>query len=201
MSLKRLIIGILCLTLAATAWAEPMAQAEQQLLLDHARRVMRARLAQEPPPAAPDMAAASQQRACFVTFFVKGKVMACFGSFTPRHSRLSDEIADNIRLALIHDPRSAQLTPALAQEAQIQITFPKPPRPVPDWRLINPHHEGLLLERGDGHGVAIVPGEARTAHYAWRSALRRLGLHEQSTGVRLYRFQAEWIRSGQQKGD
>ena len=168
-------------------------QPDQTALLEYARAVIISRLEKSPLPSSPAISAGSQ-RACFVTFFVKQQVMACFGSFTPRHAILFDEISDNIRLALKNDLRAGRLTPELARSASIQITFPGQPQPISDWRLVDPQHEGLLVEASDGRGVAIVPGEARTAHYAWRSALRRLGLHERSSGTRLYRFKAEYIR-------
>jgi len=166
----------------------------QTALLEYARAVMISRLEKSPPPSQPSISASSQ-RACFVTFFAKRQVMACFGSFTPRHATLFDEISDNIRLALKNDSRATRLTPELARSASIQITFPGQPQPISDWRLVDPQREGLLVEASDGRGVAIVPGEARTAQYAWRSALQRLGLNERSSGTRLYRFKAEYIRS------
>jgi len=168
-------------------------QPDQTDLLEYARAVMISRLKKSPLPSQPSISTSSQ-RACFVTFFVKQQVMACFGSFTPRYATLLDEISDNIRLALKNDRRASRLTPELARSTSIQITFPGQTQPISDWRLVDPQHEGLLVEASDGRGVAIVPGEARTAHYAWRSALRRLGLHERSSGVRLYRFKAEYIR-------
>lgn len=186
---------LLCCLLAVTAAAELLPKPDQQTLLQYARQVMVNRLEQRAVAPLPTNINTSQ-RACFVTFFVKRQVMACFGSFTPRHAALHEEISDNIRLALKNDPRAARLTPELAKVAEIQITFPQPPQPISDWRTVDPLHEGLLVEGPDGRGVAIVPGEARTAHYAWRSALQRLGLNQRSSGVRLYRFKAEWVRGG-----
>lgn len=168
-------------------------QPDQTALLEYARAVMMSRLEKSPLPSQPSISASSQ-RACFVTFFVKQQVVACFGSFTPRHATLFDEISDNIRLALKNDRRASRLTLELARSASIQITFPGHPQPISHWRLVDPQCEGLLVETSDGRGVAIVPGEARTAQYAWRSALKRLGLHERSSGVRLYRFRAAYIR-------
>lgn len=188
-----LLLVLLASLLSSTALAEPLARSEQQALLQYARQVMVSRLEQSSPPPAPADSMAMQQRACFVTFFVKRQVMACFGSFIPRHATLSEEISDNIRLALKNDPRAQRLTPELAQAAQIQITFPQQPQPISDWRMVDPQQQGLLVEAADGRGVAIVPGEARTAHYAWHSALQRLGLNERSSGVRLYRFRATYI--------
>lgn len=194
MKLSPILMFLLCCLLAVTAAAEPLPKPDQQALLQYARQAMVNQLEHRAVAPLPTNSNTSQ-RACFVTFFVKRQVMACFGSFTPRHAALHEEISDNIRLALKNDPRTARLTPELAQAATIQITFPQPPQPISDWRMVDPLREGLLVEGPDGRGVAIVPGEARTAHYAWRSALQRLGLNQRSSGVRLYRFTADWIRS------
>lgn len=169
-------------------------QPDQTALLEYTRAVMVSHVEKSPVPS-PPVINANSQRACFVTFFVKRQVMACFGSFTPRHATLFEEISDNIRLAQKNDRRATRLTPKLARSASIQLTFPDQPQPISDWRMVNPQREGLLVEAPDGRGVAIVPGEARTAQYAWRSALQRLGLNERSSGVRLYRFKAAYIRS------
>lgn len=194
---SRLALTWLCFCLlVAPAAGQPLSQTDQTALLDYARATMVSRLENRAAPPPPSGVSASQ-RACFVTFFVKRQVVACFGSFTPRHATLFEEISDNIRLALKNDPRATRLTPELARSAGIQLTFPGQPQPIGDWRAVDPQREGLLVEGRDGRGVAIVPGEARTAQYAWRSALRRLGLNERGRGVRLYRFKAAYIRSGQ----
>jgi AMMECR1 domain-containing protein len=191
-----LLICLFFCLLVLPASGATFSQPDQTALLEYARAVMISRLEKRPVPS-PPVITVGNQRACFVTFFVKRQVMACFGSFTPRHATLFDEISDNIRLALKNDLRAGRLTPELARSASIQITFPGQPQPISDWRLVDPRREGLLVEASDGRGVAIVPGEARTAQYAWRSALRRLGLNERSSGVRLYRFKAACIRDGQ----
>lgn len=134
------------------------------------------------------------QRACFVTFFHKGKVIACFGGFMPRTAGLGDEIRENVRLALKNDPRAAAISPETAAACRVQITLPEQPRKVDNPLDIDPSRDGLFVEAPDGRGVAIVPGEARTAGYALRSALYRLGLTSTAPGLRLYRFSATIIR-------
>ncbi len=194
-----LLLAIIVTATAASARAVTieMGRAEQAQLLNYARQCMLSNLTGSDTPAIPTGEAGLQQRACFVTFFAEGRVVACFGSFSPRYGSLHEEIAGNVKLALRNDPRAAVLTMEMAQNAKIQITFPEPPIPLGNWRLINPAIDGLLVERSDGKGVAIVPGEAKTASYAWRSALRRLGLKEGDSGVRIYRFKAGFIRSGE----
>jgi hypothetical protein len=62
--------------------------------------------------------------------------------------------------------------------------------------MIDPVREGLFVE-SDRSGVAIVPGEAKTASWAYREALRRLGENDLSR-VRLYVFDS-WVISGKTK--
>ncbi len=151
----------------------------------------------QPAPQPPE-AAKKRQMPCFVTFSIERQVVACFGSFTPRTSSLAEEIRANVRLALKNDQRAMKLTHNMAVNCDLQITFPSAPERISDWHFISPATEGLFVEREDGAGVAIVPGEARTANYAWKSALRRLGLKEGSSAVRLYRFRAWFISTRKQ---
>lgn len=157
-------------------------------LLEYARACLVARLEGGSPPAPPP-AATQCQTACFVTFFRKGRVVACFGGFTPRKATLAEEIHENIRLALKNDPRSRTLNRETALATGIQITFPlAQPERVSDYSAIDPLREGMLVESSE-NGVAFVPGEARTAGWAFRQALARLGKSDPSS-VRLYRFRA-----------
>jgi AMMECR1 domain-containing protein len=174
----------------ATAWAATprFTRAESSALVEYARACLLARLDGVPLPPPPPCAT-RQQQACFVTFFRDRRVVACFGGFTPRRTSLAEEIADNVRLALTNDPRSRGLSRETAQETGVQITFPlDQPERVADYRAIDPLREGMFVE-GNGTGVAFVPGEARTASWAFRQALARLGESDPSS-VRLYRFRA-----------
>lgn len=171
---------------------------ELDSLIEFTRAELLHRLGAAAPPERPEKWR-NIQKACFVTLFSNNQVLACFGSFSPRRSSVLEEIAENIRLALKNDPRASIMTPQLAASCDIQITFPDTPEPLDDWRKADPLKEGLFVERSDGRGVAIVPGEARTAAYAWKSALKRLGVSENSQGLRIYRFSARTIRSGGSK--
>jgi len=189
-----LLATLLILSFSAVTQANEFSPEERQILLIHARGCLASNLAGIPaPPPPPGIPVV--QRACFVTFFIGRQVIACFGSFIPRRSTLADEICENIRLALKNDPRAVRMTPKLTDSVEIQITFPYTPKRIEDWRQINPKHEGLLVETADGRGVAIVPGEARTANYAWQSALGRLGISSQTAGTHLYRFSAIVVRT------
>lgn len=188
----RALLAVLLPLFAAVALGSaaprPFTGAESAALLEYARGCLVARLEGVPPPAPPAVAV-RRQRACFVTFFRSGRVMACFGGFTPRRADLAGEIADNVRLALINDSRSRTLNSETARTLEIQLSFPLgQPERVADYRAIDPLREGMLVE-SDDTGVAFVPGEARTARWAFRQALARLGVSDPS-GVRVSRFRA-----------
>jgi len=152
---------------------------------------MTAQLTGSASPAPPECAT-RQQRACFVTFFTGKRVFACFGGFSPRRATLAEEIHENIRLALKNDARSRSANTETAANAGIQITFPmSQPERVESYHSIDPAHEGMFVESSGG-GVAFVPGEARTARWAFREALRRLG-ESDPAAVTVYRFKAEAV--------
>ncbi|MBT1071107.1 AMMECR1 domain-containing protein [Pelotalea chapellei] len=150
------------------------------------------------PKVDPPAAIAASRRSCFVTFFIGRRVVACFGGFQPRKSTLAEEIDENIRLALLHDERATGIDRRTALEARVQLTFPDTPEPVSSPELISPTREGLFVEN-DLRGVAIVPGEAKTAAWAYRSAMKRLG-ESDPLRVRLYRFRAAVVTSRETGG-
>lgn len=166
----------------------------QQSLARYAKRVFLQRLgfgpAVTPPSWTKDI-----QSACFVTFFSRKRVIACSGGFRPRTADLGKEVAANVRQALHMDPRAGRINRAIAEEARVLITFPGEPCPIASPEMIDPVREGLFVEN-DRSGVAIVPGEAKTASWAYREALRRLGESDPSR-VRLYVFDS-WVISGKE---
>jgi len=186
------ITAVIMLLLAATTFAVPdVTKAEKAALLEYARNCLTARLSGLSTPTPPECAT-GQQRACFVTFFTGKRVFACFGGFSPRRATLAEEIDDNVRLALKNDARSHGTTGETAANAGIQITFPLgQPERVATYRSIDPAREGMFVEGANG-GVAFVPGEARTASWAFREALRRLGENDPAA-VTVYRFKAEAV--------
>lgn len=165
---------------------------KQQALARYAKGIFLHRLGFGPVVSAPSWTTGIQS-ACFVTFFVRKKVIACSGGFRPRTADLGKEVAANVRQALHLDPRAGKIDRAAAEAARVLITFPGEPRPVASPALIDPLREGLFVESDCG-GVAIVPGEAKTSAWAYREALRRLG-ETDSTRVRLYAFDS-WVISG-----
>jgi hypothetical protein len=133
------------------------------------------------------------QHACFVTFFSGKKVISCFGGFYPRTGNIAREIDENVRLALHFDPRARSIDRKTAMLADVQITFPGNPEVIKSYTQVNPLREGLLVEN-ERDGVAIVPGEAKTASWAFREAMRRLS-EKDRTKVRLSKFRAYAVSS------
>lgn len=165
---------------------------KQQALAGYAKGVFLFRLGFGPPLSPPSWSRGIQQ-ACFVTFFSGKKVIACSGGFRPRTADLGSEIEANVRQALHLDPRAGGIDRKTALEARVLITFPGEPRPVDSPDVIDPARQGLFVEN-DRFGVAIVPGEAKTASWAYREAMRRLGVHDPAA-VRLSVFDS-WAISG-----
>lgn len=168
----------------ASMLAEPRYKKE---ILDYAKKVFLAHLGFAGAPEPPEILV-KVQRACFVTFFSGNRVIACFGNFFPRTGNAADEISENVRMALVADPRARHIDRKTALAADLQITFPAEPCAVSSYAQINPLREGLLVEN-EHSGVAIVPGEAKTSSWAFREAMRRLGEKDRSK-VRIFKFQA-----------
>jgi hypothetical protein len=164
---------------------------KQHALARYAKGVFLFRLGLGPAVSPPSWAEDIQQ-ACFVTFFSGRKVVACSGGFRPRTADLGREIEANVRQALHMDVRAGRIDRVTAMEAHVLITFPGELRPVSSPEMIDPVREGLFVEN-DRSGVAIVPGEAKTASWAYREALRRLGERDPSR-VRLFAFDS-WVIS------
>lgn len=167
-------------------------QGRQGELLRYAREQFLARLSLGTVIAPPSWAK-NVQRACFVTFFSGRRVVACCGGFVPRTPNLAREIEENVRQALLLDSRAQGIDRRTAGSVDVLITFPGELRPVACWTVVNISREGLFVENDRG-GVAIVPGEAKTASWAFREAMRRLG-EKNPSAVRIFAFSAWSISS------
>jgi hypothetical protein len=172
-----------------TLLADPVKREE---LTGYAEGVFLARLGMGREPAPPPWTG-EIQAACFVTFFSGKRVVACAGGFHPRTRDLGREVAANVGQALRIDPRARGMDRRTALSARVLITFPSEPRPVASYAGIDPVRQGLFVEN-DRFGVAIVPGEAKTASWAYREAVRRLG-EKDPAAVRLYAFEAWGVKS------
>lgn len=186
------LLVLVCLMGTAHA-SSAFSKSESTALLDYAKACLLAQTGGNSLPTPPEFATRIQQP-CFVTFFIDKRVFACFGGFTPRKASLADEIAENIRLALTNDSRSRNISHEQVFAAGVQITFPigQPVR-VASYSVINPASEGMFIESASA-GVAFVPGEAKTASWAFREGMRRLG-EKNPQHVTVYRFKAEYIKT------
>jgi hypothetical protein len=166
--------------------------ARRHELAGYAGKIFLAKLSFAAPVQAP-VWAEDLRRGCFVTFFSGGRVIACAGSFLPRTSNLATEVAANVAQALHLDPRARSITRRKAIAAHVRITFPGEPVPVVSPDRVDPARQGLFVEN-DRFGVAIVPGEAKTASWAFREAMRRLG-ETDAAKVRIFAFDAWAVTS------
>jgi hypothetical protein len=166
----------------------------QQVLVRYAKGQFLHLLGFGAAPAPPPWLA-RMQGGCFVTFLVANRVIACAGGFQPRTADFGAELAANVRQALHLDARAAGIDRLTARRARVLITFPGAVYPLSDPGLVDPARQGLFVEN-DRFGVAIVPGEAKTAAWAAREALRRLGERDRAA-VRWYVFDA-WVVVGHQ---
>lgn len=173
----------------AVVCADPRLKNE---LLRFAKETFLARLGLGKAVAPPDFAL-HVQSACFVTFFSERKVIACFGGFYPRKGNVAGEIEDTVKLALLIDPRARSIDRKTALAADVQITFPGQPHSVATYAEVDPVREGLLVEN-ETHGIAIVPGEAKTASWAFKEAVKRLDEKDPSH-IRIFKFHAYFISS------
>ena len=178
-----------CMTFSSLADPVSFSSSDKTALLSYAKGCLTSQLTGSAAPVPPECAT-RQQRACFVTFFTGKRVFACFGGFSPRRLNLAEEIRENVRLALKNDARARSVNGEAASRAGVQITFPSgQPERVESYRNIDPARDGMFVESAKGEGVAFVPGEARTANWAFREALRRLGGMDPSEAT-VYRFKA-----------
>ena len=191
------LLVLVCLMGTAHA-SSTFSKSESTALLDYTKACLLAQIDGKPQPVPPEFAT-KIQRPCFVTFYANKRVFACFGGFTPRKANLGDEIAENIRLALINDSRSRNISRAQVIAAGVQITFPigQPVR-VTSYSVIDPASEGMFIESTSA-GVAFVPGEAKTASWAFREGMRRLA-EKDPLHVNVYRFKAEYIKTPSTQG-
>lgn len=191
-----LVLSALFLFVSPPAMAETSAgfsRDESASLISYAKQCLASSINNSKPPLAPEFAQ-RLQRPCFVTFFIGKRVFACFGGFTPRKANLAQEIAANVAMALKNDRRSRGIRGDQIAKAGVQITFPVgQPQKVSNYSVIDPQREGIFVE-GQNGGVAFVPGEAKTASWAFRQALLRLG-EQDASRVTVYRFRAEAISS------
>jgi hypothetical protein len=59
---------------------------------------------------------------------------------------------------------------------------------IPHWRCYSPARDGLLVRMGQRTGV-VLPGEARTARWAYREACRKASVRP-GQEPELFRFEA-----------
>jgi AMMECR1 domain-containing protein len=129
------------------------------------------------------------QAGVFVTLIIGGKVMGCMGRIYPVEPNLQQEIARAAEMAATMDIRH----PPISREDLPNLDFcvsvvGRVRRESPDVE-VNPRLEGILVKTGGISGV-ILPGEAKTAAYQRKWALREAGINP-GVPFELYVFETE----------
>lgn len=129
------------------------------------------------------------QAGVFVTLIIDGKVRGCMGRIHPAEPNLQAEIARAAKMAATMDMRH----PPISAEDLTKLDFcvsvvGRVRRESPDIE-VNPRLEGILVKTGGLSGV-ILPGEAKTAAYQRKWAMREAGI-DPGVPFELYVFETE----------
>lgn len=138
-------------------------------------------------------------------------LIGCMGSIVPTRATLLDEVEHWTMMAWSQDPRTnpdstdqprsmaraktARREDSAAPVATVIVSFVEALEPVVDARVIDSLRHGLLL-RYQGREALVLPGEARTASYAYGMVLHKLGLPKQRPPEGLEAFRLHAVRFG-----
>ncbi|MBN1760984.1 MAG: AmmeMemoRadiSam system protein B [Chitinispirillaceae bacterium] len=101
------------------------------------------------------------ERGCFVTLTVKGRLRGCIGYIEPIKP-LYTAVIENAKNAALHDPRFPKVTPAELGDIKIEVSVLTRPEPLdykdPDDLLARlvPGRDGVILRSG-GHQSTYLP--------------------------------------------
>jgi hypothetical protein len=111
--------------------------------------------------------------ACVLCHFLFREKSNClFRRLLSAHGNVAESCEEISGWPYLIDPRARSIVRKTAQ-ARCRVTFPEAV-PVKSYAEVNPLHEGMLVEN-DRHGVAIVPGEAKTASSGLQGSDEGLG--------------------------
>lgn len=180
------------------------APAERAILLDLAREAIRAglrgeRLRVEVEEFAPALA---EERACFVTLELAGRLRGCMGTLEARRP-LVEDVAEMAHAAACRDPRFDPLTGAEFERIDLHISVLSRPEPLVFGSeeellgLIRPGIDGLILSERHTRGT-FLPSvwEQLPAPREFLAELKRkagLGPGYWSDEIRVDRYTAESI--------
>jgi len=145
-----------------------LTNAEQMLLLAHARDALNAHLAGNPVPELPEEQLSSgllTEAACFVTLNQEGHLRGCIlDSFVP-HESIAQNVARNVVLAATADARFPPVSPAEVPGLQIEISILGKPYPV---AFTSPEDFAASLRPGvDGVILTTTHGSSTFLPQVW----------------------------------
>jgi MEMO1 family protein len=152
---KDRVVGYTAVAFYAPA-PENLAAAEQQFLLELARKTLRSVTTNS---SVPEVAAKevppklAEKKACFVTLTKNGVLRGCIGHLTAIEP-LYQAVAENTRNAALRDPRFSPVQPDELDQIKIEISVLTEPQPLafgsPEDLLgkLHPNEDGVLLHIG-----------------------------------------------------
>jgi AmmeMemoRadiSam system protein A len=141
-----------------------------------------------------------EQRACFVTLTLEGRLRGCIGSLQA-HRKLLDDVRENAQAAAFHDPRFQPLGAHEyhATTIDVSVLSPLQPMTVRDEQdaltQLQPGIDGVVLQHGNKHGTflpqvwASLPEPERFLGELKRKA--GLSMDFWSEEVRLFRYHVD----------
>ena len=141
-----------------------------------------------------------EQRACFVTLTLTGRLRGCIGSLQA-HRRLLDDVRANAQAAAFRDPRFQPLSSSEYNETAIEVSLLSPlsPMNVQDEQdalsQLQPGIDGIVLQCGSKRGTFLpqvwesLPDPQRFL----QELKRKAGLSTEfwSEDVRLFRYHVD----------
>ena len=169
--------------------------ADQQRLLDFARRCLEARVRRESPPPVERGGGLDLPMGAFVSVHCRGDLRGCLGRLETDRP-IAENVAHLAAVVSDSDPRFLPISPSELADLDLEISALTPEEEVSDITTIEVGRHGVIIEHGHRRGL-LLPQVA--TEYGWdREAFLdhtclKAGLPAQAwrTGVRIYVFEAQ----------
>ncbi len=160
---------------------DPLCEEDRRALLEAARRAIRAKLEEQPAPAAPDRETLRRECGAFVSLHIGERLRGCIGMIESR-APLAATVARVAVNAAFDDPRFPPLTAEELASVKIEISVLSPMRAAAP-EQIEPGRDGLWIRKGGFSGLLLPQVAAR---YGWsrerflEETCRKAGLDPQA---------------------
>ncbi len=114
------------------------------------------------------------RRGGFVTLKRNGSLRGCIGEIFPARE-IWKVVRENACNAAFADPRFAPLTPGELESLTVEVSVLSRPRPVADWRAIEPGRHGVVLSR-QGLNAVFLPQVAPEQGWGLEEMLSHLAV-------------------------